>query len=70
MKRMIALLCAGVLALARPGAGVWAKEPEIAIPAGTLAVTAEEGMAAQTAAQGAALSISAPSAVLMEASTQ
>lgn len=69
MKRMIALLCAGVLVLARPGAGVWAKEPEIAIPAGTLAVTAEEGMAAQTAAQGAALSISAPSAVLMEAST-
>ena len=69
MKRMIALLCAGVLVLARPGAGVWAKEPEIAIPAGTLAVTAEEGMAAQTAAQGAALSLSAPSAVLMEAST-
>ena len=69
MKRMIALLCAGVLVLARPGAGAWAKEPEIAIPAGTLAVTAEEGMAAQTAAQGAALSLSAPSAVLMEAST-
>ena len=73
MKRMTAILCAAALA-AGPAqearaAGLRFKEPEFAIPAGSLAVGAAGDAAVETEAQAAALQVSAPSAVLMEAST-
>ena len=73
MKRMTAILCAAALA-AGPAQEAWAaglrfKEPEFAIPAGSLAVGAAGDAAVETEAQAAALQVSAPSAVLMEAST-
>ena len=73
MKRMTAILCAAALA-AGPAqearaAGLRFKEPEFAIPAGSLAVDAAGAAAVETEAQAAALQVSAPSAVLMEAST-
>ena len=74
MKRMTAILCAAALA-AGPAQEAWAaglrfKEPEFAIPAGSLAVGAAGDAAVETEAQAAALQVSAPSAVLMEASTR
>ena len=73
MKRMTAILCAAALA-AGPAQEAWAaglrfKAPEFAIPAGSLAVGAAGDAAVETEAQAAALQVSAPSAVLMEAST-
>lgn len=73
MRRMTAMLCAAVLALGgvpgmiSGGAPAWASQPQIAIPAGA----AVQAAAGETAGGGeqAAVEVTAPSAVLMEAST-
>jgi D-alanyl-D-alanine carboxypeptidase (penicillin-binding protein 5/6) len=71
MKRIAAIICAVTLAaggLCRP---VWAMEPELAIPVGVAAAGSrqEEGLAEAEASPQPGIQISAPSAILMEAST-